>query len=160
MADTPVTIGQPAPAFALPNQDEKQVALSDLQGRWVVLYSYPRDDTPGCTKEACQFTSALNDFAGLDAVVLGVSADSPADHRAFIQKFDLKIDLLSDESTQMLASYGLMQERQRDGKSTVGVARETFIIDPQDNVACHWPDVNPDGHAQIVRRRLAELAAT
>ncbi len=159
MVDTPATVGQPAPAFTLSNQHGQKISLTDLKGRWVVLYSYPKDDTPGCTKEACQFTSAMNDFADLNAVVLGVSADSPADHLAFIQKFDLKIDLLSDQSKQMLQSYGLWQEKQRDGKSYMGVDRQTFVIDPQGNLAFHWPKVEPDGHADTVRKKLAALAS-
>ena len=98
-----IQIGQKAPDFCLPNQDEVEICLRDLSGKWVVLYFYPKDNTPGCTTEACDFTQSLPDFEELDAVVLGVSPDSPKKHRNFIEKKDLKITLLSDEEKEVLS---------------------------------------------------------
>ncbi len=153
----PLTLGEPAPNFALPNQHGQVVSLGDLRGQWAVLYFYPKDDTPGCTVEACEFSGALEQFAGLDCRVLGVSADNAASHQAFIDKFKLRIDLLSDETTQMLQAYGVWVRRERDGKSFMGIARQTVLIDPQGNVAHLWLQVTPAGHAQQVRETLAAV---
>jgi len=152
-----IEVGQPAPNFAVPNQNEKVVSLGDLRGKWVVLYFYPKDDTPGCTVEACEFTSGLEQFSNLEATVLGVSADNTQSHRDFIAKFDLKIDLLSDESTQMLDAYGVWGEQEWQDKKFMGISRETVLIDPKGNVAHHWPQVTAQGHADEVRAKLSEL---
>ena len=145
-----VTVGKPAPAFTELKQDDKQVSLSDYKGKWVVLYFYPKDDTPGCTIEACDFTDSVAAFQGMNAVVLGASPDSPASHRDFIKKHDLKIDLLSDQDKSLLKTYGALSP---EGK----VVRSTVIIDPQGNVAHHWPKVNAKGHAAEVKAKLQEL---
>lgn len=154
-----LSIGTPAPNFSLLNQDDKSVSLGDFAGKWIVIYFYPKDDTPGCTIEACQFTEAIKDLENLDAVVLGVSADSTQSHRDFIAKFNLKIDLLSDESMDMIKAYGVWGEKVRDGVTKMGIIRQTVLIDPQGNVAAHWPTVTPDGHALEVQAKLKELQA-
>jgi len=159
MADAKIKVGNKAPAVSLPDQNGKKVALKDLAGRWVVLYFYPKDDTPGCTVEACEFTSALSAFEKLDAVVLGVSPDSPASHLKFRAKHKLKITLLSDPDHKVLDKYGAWGVKKMYGKEHLGVIRSTVLIDPDGRVACHWPNVKAKGHADQVRQKLAELAA-
>lgn len=154
---TPLAIGSPAPPFTLKDQDDSAVSLAGLAGRWVVLYFYPRDNTPGCTTEACEFSEQLNQFQDLDAVVLGCSPDSPASHRRFIEKHDLKLRLLSDPDGQMMTSYGAWGEKTMYGRTTQGVIRSTVVIDPEGKVAAHWPKVRAAGHAATVRETLAEL---
>lgn len=155
---TALTVGKKAPAFTLTDQDGAKVKLSDFEGRWVVLYFYPKDDTPGCTVEACQFTSGLPDFEGLDAVVLGCSPDRPETHQKFIAKHRLGIALLSDPEHKALVKYGAWGEKNLYGKVTEGVIRSTVLIDPEGKVAHHWPKVKAEGHAEQVRAKLAELA--
>ncbi|MGV8039658.1 MAG: peroxiredoxin [Thermoanaerobaculaceae bacterium] len=152
-----LTVGAPAPAFSLPDQDGATVSLESLAGNWVVLYFYPKDDTPGCTTEACEFTATITDFSGLDAVVLGCSPDSPASHRKFIAKHGLKVRLLSDPERTVLSAYGAYGEKKMYGKPVVGVIRSTVVIDPAGKVAAHWPTVKAAGHAAAVAARLREL---
>lgn len=152
-----LTIGKAAPAFTLPNQDEKPVKLADLKGQWVVLYFYPKDDTPGCTVEACDFTAGISKFQKLNAMVLGCSADSAASHRKFIQKHKLAVGLLTDEDHAVMGKYGAYGEKMMYGKKVTGVIRSTVIIDPTGKVAHHWAKVQAKGHAEAVRAKLAEL---
>lgn len=152
-----LTVGAPAPAFSLPDQDGTIVTLAGLAGQWVVLYFYPKDDTPGCTTEACEFTAALADFAALDAVVLGCSPDPPARHREFIARHGLKVRLLADPERAVLAAYGAWGEKKMYGKPVTGVIRSTVIIDPAGKVAAHWPTVKAAGHAAAVAAKLREL---
>ncbi|MFO1078607.1 MAG: peroxiredoxin [Planctomycetota bacterium] len=152
-----IQVGAPAPSFSLPDQDGKAVSLVDLRGRWVVLYFYPRDDTPGCTVEACEFTAALPDFRGLGAVVLGCSSDSAAAHTKFIAKYKLGITLLTDADRTVMQDYGAYGEKKLYGKPVVGVIRSTVLIGPDGNVAHHWATVKAAGHAEQVRARLAAL---
>ncbi|MCE5273398.1 thioredoxin-dependent thiol peroxidase [bacterium] len=152
-----VKAGDRAPDFSLPDQAESTARLGDYRGKWVVLYFYPKDDTPGCTTEACEFTSALDDLAALDAVVLGVSPDSPASHGKFAAKHGLKVRLLSDPEHRVLEQYGAWQEKSNYGKKYMGVQRSTFLIDPQGRVAFDWPKVSVKGHVEEVRAKLAEL---
>lgn len=152
-----IRTGAKAPAFSLCNQNNKKIALKDLAGRWVGLYFYPKDDTPGCTKEACEFTDQLKDFERLDARVLGVSPDSPASHLKFIEKYDLGIDLLSDPDHKVLERYGAWGEKSMYGKKYEGVLRSTVLIDPKGVVAHRWEKVTPAGHAEAVKQKLAEL---
>ena len=155
-----LTIGQSAPAFTLLDQDEKKLALAELKGQWVVLYFYPRDDTPGCTVEACDFTAGIRGFTKLDARVLGCSPDSPASHRKFIQKFKLALTLLSDPEHEAMSKYGAWGEKTMYGKKVIGVVRSTVIIDPAGKIAHHWAKVQTKGHAEKVREKLAELRGT
>lgn len=157
MPSQSLQIGSAAPSFALLDHNDTLVSLSDLAGKWVVLYFYPKDDTPGCTTEACEFTDTLADFQAMDAEVLGCSPDSPASHRRFIAKHGLRLRLLSDPQHEALAAYGAWGEKKMYGRSTQGVIRSTVIIDPSGRVAAHWPAVKAAGHAAAVRDKLATL---
>jgi peroxiredoxin Q/BCP len=152
-----LTLGKAAPSFTLPDQDDKTVKLTDFKGRWVVLYFYPKDDTPGCTVEACDFTAGIARFEKLQAVVLGCSGDSPASHRKFITKHKLAVRLLADEDQAVMTRYGAYGEKMMYGKKVTGVIRSTVIIDPAGKVAHHWAKVQAKGHAEAVRTKLAEL---
>ena len=152
-----IEIGKKAPAFSLKNQDGKTVKLADCKGRWLVLYFYPRDDTPGCTVEACDFSAGLAAFEGLDATVLGCSPDSPETHAKFIKKRGLTIGLLSDPDHTTLEKYGAWGEKSLYGKKSMGVLRSTVLIDPTGKIAFHWAKVKAAGHADAVRAKLAEL---
>lgn len=152
-------VGKKAPAFTLLDQDGAKRKLSEFAGRWVVLYAYPKDDTPGCTREACDFTAGLAGFEKLDATVLGISRDTPESHAKFAKKHGLKVTLLSDPDHAVLEAYGAWGEKVLYGKKSVGVIRSTVLIDPAGKVAHHWKKVKVDGHAEAVRAKLAELSA-
>ncbi len=134
-------IGNKAPEFCIPNQDEVEICLRDLKGRWIVLYFYPKDNTQGCTLEAQDFTNAVDDFDDLDAVIIGVSPDSPKKHQNFIDKKELEITLLSDEDKNTCESYGVLQLKKMAGREYMGVVRTTFIINPEGNIAEIWRNV-------------------
>ncbi len=155
-----IEIGKPAPDLSLKNQADQDVRLSDLDGQWIVLYFYPKDNTPGCTVEACEFTAGVEEFAALDAVVLGCSPDTTRKHRNFIDKFDLKISLLSDPDHKVMEEYGAWGEKKMYGRTFQGVKRSTVIIDPSGKVAHHWRNVRARGHAQKVRDKLEALRST
>ncbi len=154
-----IKIDEKAPEFCLPNQDDVEICSRDLKGKWVVLYFYPRDNTPGCTTEACEFTEAAPDFSELDAIILGVSADSTKKHRNFIEKKDLGITLLSDESTEMMQEYGVWQLKKNYGKEYMGIVRTTLIIDPEGIVRALWEKVRVKDHVANVKAKLEELQA-
>jgi peroxiredoxin Q/BCP len=154
-----IEIGKRAPAFTLKNQDDEKVRLTALKGRWVVLYFYPKDDTPGCTTQACDFTTHIADFEGLDALVLGCSPDSTESHRKFIAKHELAVTLLSDPDHEVMEKFGAWGEKNMYGRTVEGVIRSTVLIDPQGKVAEHWPKVRAKGHVDKVRARLEELQA-
>jgi thioredoxin-dependent peroxiredoxin len=153
-----LTIGDKAPALSLPNQDNVEISLRDLEGKWIVLYFYPKDSTPGCTTEACDFTAALPSFEGLNAVVLGVSPDSTASHQKFITKQKLEITLLSDVSTEVAQSYGVWQLKKFCGKEYMGIVRSTFLIDPSGKIAKLWSNVKVKDHASEVKKALESLS--
>lgn len=150
-------INSEAPEFCLPNQDDIEICLRDLRGKWIVLYFYPKDSTPGCTTEACEFSEAAPDFGDLDAIILGVSADSTKKHRNFIEKQSLNITLLSDEETTMMQSYGVWQMKKNYGKEYMGIVRTTLIIDPSGVVKALWKNVKVKGHVEIVKAELEKL---
>lgn len=150
-------VGTKAPDFCLPNQDDVEICLRDLAGKWIVLYFYPKDSTPGCTAEACDFSDAAPDLGALDAVVLGVSADSTQKHRNFIAKNDLAITLLSDEGKNMLDEYGVWQMKKNYGKEYMGIVRTTYILDPHGVVRASWDRVKVKGHAEEVSAKLKAL---
>jgi peroxiredoxin Q/BCP len=154
-----IEVGKKAPAFTLQDEGGSKVKLSDLAGQWVVLYFYPKDDTPGCTVEACEFTSGLAGFEKLDATVFGCSRDTAESHRKFIAKYKLKVKLLSDPDHQVMELYGAWGEKSNYGKKSMGVIRSTVLIDPAGKVAYRWPTVKAAGHAEKVAEKLAELAA-
>jgi len=140
---------QTAPDFSSMNQDNKTINLSDYKGKQnVVLYFYPKDDTTGCTIEANQFTALISDFAELDTVVIGVSKDSCQSHQAFIDKYDLKMDLLADTSGELCESYGVWQEKEKNGVKKMGIVRSTFVINKQAQIAEAIYGVSADGHAE------------
>ena len=157
MSEAAITVGKKAPAFTLPDQNGDEIKLGDLSGQWVVLYFYPKDDTPGCTKEACEFTEGLEAFEGMNARVLGCSPDTPDKHQKFIDKYGLKLTLLSDPDKKVMTTYGAFGEKKSYGKTVQGVIRSTVLIDPQGKVAHHWPNVKAAGHADEVRQKLQEL---
>lgn len=147
-------IGQKAPAFALPNQDGKIMRLADFKGKKVVLYFYPKDDTPGCTKESCAFRDGLDEIQDSGAVVLGISGDSVDSHKKFAKKFNLNFPLLSDEKKTVLQAYGVWKEKSLYGRKFMGIERTTFIIDEQGKLDDIFQKVKVDGHLEEV---LAEL---
>ena len=149
---------QTAPEFSSVNQDNKVVELSSFKGsKNVVLYFYPKDDTPGCTIEANDFTSLANEFAALDTVVIGVSKDSCESHANFIAKFDLKLDLLADESGELCVSYDVWREKIKNGETKMAILRSTFIIDKQGKLAEVLYGVDHNGHAQAMLDRVQQL---
>ena len=150
-------INQKAPQFCLPNQDEVEICLRDLEGKWIVLYFYPKDNTPGCTTEACEFTESMPDFDKLDAVILGVSPDTPKRHRSFIEKKNLSLTLLADVEKKVLESYGVWQLKKMYGREYMGVVRSTFIINPKGDIAAIWSKVRVKGHVETVKEKLKEL---
>ena len=137
-----LNIGDKAPSFCLKNQDDVEICLRDVLGRWIVLYFYPRDNTPGCTTQACDFTQALPEFEDLDAFVFGVSPDSTKKHRNFIEKKDLEITLLSDEGKVTCEDYKVWQLKKFMGRESMGVVRSTFIINPDGDIAAIWEKVS------------------
>jgi len=150
-------IGDAIPDFCLPNQDEEEICFRDIKGHWIVLYFYPKDNTPGCTTEACDFTAALPDFTALDAIILGVSPDSPKKHRNFIEKKGLKITLLSDEEKELCKRFGVWQLKKFMGREYMGVVRSTFLIAPDGTLAYKWEKVKVKGHVEEVKAKLIEL---
>ena len=149
--------GKKAPAFTLNDQDGKKIKLSDLAGQWMVLYFYPRDDTTGCTIQACDFTSSLKAFEKLGSVVYGCSPDSIESHQKFIKKFKLKINLLSDPTHKMMEKYGAWGKKNMYGKISEGVIRSTVLISPEGKVVKHWKRVKAKAHAEYVHKILVGL---
>jgi peroxiredoxin Q/BCP len=142
--------GSPAPDFTLPRDGGGNISLADFRGRKVVLYFYPKADTPGCTKEAIAFSGLAADFAKANTAIIGVSADAVKAQDAFKQKYDLSVALASDEKHQMLDAYGVWGEKSMYGKTFLGVSRATFLIGTDGRIARVWPKVKVDGHAEEV----------
>ena len=151
-------IGVEAPKFCLPNKDNNEVCLEDYKGKFVVLYFYPKDNTPGCTTEAIGFTGILPKLEKLDSVVIGVSPDSPESHTKFIEKKNLKVILLSDVDKKTIKEYGKWAKKKFRGKEYMGVVRSTFLIDPMGKIAHIWPKVSVNGHPEDVQKVLFELS--
>ena len=160
-----VDVGSIAPGFQLEDQEGSLRSLSEFKGKWVVLYFYPRDNTPGCTKEACDFTAQKPEFTRLDAVVIGISPDSVESHKRFVEKHGLDLILLSDPEKDVLRAYGAWGEKKSYGKVSYGVIRSTFIIGPDQLVRAVWRNVRVRQkrrgeevrHADVVKKRLEEL---
>ncbi|MBS0198014.1 MAG: peroxiredoxin [Planctomycetes bacterium] len=160
--NTTIPVNSPAPDFSLPDQAGKKHRLKDYRGKYVVLYFYPDDDTPLCTTEACQFRDGHADFAAHNAVVLGVSPNTPAEHDAFAAKFSLPFPLLADVPAKnakppVCEAYGVWGEKNMYGKIVVGMIRTTYLIDPKGNVAHRWDRVKTPGHAQAVLDALLQV---
>lgn len=153
---SPLT-GKPAPDFTLADQDEKPVTLSDHKGKWVVLYFYPQDDTPGCTCQATEFTELIGDMRNMNAVLYGISADSSETHKVFIEKYELGLNLLSDREHKVMRQYGAWMDSAMGGDAYGRTIRSTFIIGPDGVIRRHWPEVIPEGHALRVKQWLAQL---
>lgn len=162
-------IGDKAPSFCAVNQDDIEICSRDLEGKWIVLYFYPKDLTQGCTTQACDFTNKHSFFDNLDAVVIGISPDDTKKHRKFIDKYDLTITLLSDESKKICQDFGVWQLKKFMGKEFMGVVRTTFIINPKGEIAHIWNKVSVRKtksvkgdkieilHVDEVREKLQEL---
>ena len=148
-------VGMKAPEFTLFDKDGNCVSLSDFLGKKVVLYFYPKDNTPGCTRQACAFASAYEGFKAKNVVVIGVSKDSVASHVKFAQKYELPFILLSDPELQAIQAYGVWQEKKLYGKVSMGVVRTTFVIDEQGNIEMAMPKVKPDTNAEEILAYLA-----
>jgi len=151
-------VGDRAPAFDLPAYPEDRVKLSQFKGKKnVVLYFYPRDNTPGCTKEACGFRDSIAGIKAAETVVLGISTDSVDSHRKFVEKFELPFILLSDESHEVAEKYGVWVEKNNYGKKYMGLQRATFLISKFGKIAAVWPKVKVEGHVEEVIEALSEL---
>lgn len=146
--------GKKAPVFTLKNQDGKSVSLKDFNGKKVVLYFYPKDDTSGCTKEACSFRDGFPEFNNLNAVILGISPDSVESHKKFAEKYNLPFTLLSDEPREVIEKYDVWKEKNNYGKKYMGVERTTFLIDENGMIKKIFPKVKVDGHDQELLEAL------
>lgn len=152
-------IGQAAPTFTLPDQDGNEHSLKDYQREWVVLYFYPKDDTPGCTKEACAFRDNLPKFKKIKAHVFGVSVDSVKKHQKFVEKFSLPFTLLSDEKKEVVEKYQVWAKKKFMGREYMGTLRMTFLIDPKGKIAKIYEEVKPETHAEEILSDLKQLEA-
>jgi len=149
--------GDPAPDFTLPRDGGGTLSLSQLRGRKVVLYAYPKDDTPGCTQEAIAFNGLRRDFAAANTDIIGVSPDPAKRHDKFKQKYGLDFPLVADETLAMLQAYGIWVEKSMYGRRYMGVERTTFLIDPDGKIARIWPKVKVAGHAEEVLAAARDL---
>lgn len=145
-----IKVGNKAPAFKMPTQGGGSVALKDLKGKKVILYFYPKDDTPGCTKEACGFRDAMPDFSKANAVVIGVSKDPVTKHDKFVAKYDLNFDLGSDEDSDVCEKYEVWKEKNMYGRKYMGIERSTFLIDEEGRLVAEWRKVKVPGHVEEV----------
>ena len=148
--------GHKAPEFCLNDKDGKNVCLKDYNGKWVVLYFYPKDNTSGCTKEAIEFSEEINFFRENSAEVIGISPDSEKSHTNFINKHDLKVTLLSDPDKEVLKDYGVWNLKKMYGREYYGVVRSTFLINPDGNIEKVWYKVKVKGHVEDVACSLKE----
>ena len=147
-------VGDKAPAFAVSDQNGRKVKLSDFKGRKVVLYFYPKDDTPGCTTEACGIRDSYAEFERRGVAVLGVSTDSEASHRKFVDKFDLPFTLLADTDKKIVEAYGVWGEKKLYGRAYMGTHRVTYLVDEKGRIEAVWPKVSPKTHAADILARL------
>ncbi len=146
-----------APDFCLPDYRGEEHCLHDFRGKWVVLYFYPKDNTSGCTREAKEFTEMREEFEKLNAVIIGISKDSPKSHEKFIKKHNLNILLLSDENHEVIEKYGAWGKKKNYGREYYGTIRSTFLIDPEGNIVKEWKKVRVAGHVEEVLKTLKEV---
>jgi peroxiredoxin Q/BCP len=149
--------GDNAPTFCLPNELVEDICLKDFKGKWVVVYFYPKDMTPGCTTEACDFSENFNAFKDMNAEIIGISPDAPKRHTKFREKYDLQHILLSDVDHVVLEKYGVWQLKKLYGKEYMGVVRSTFLIDPEGKIAKVWEKVKVKDHVEDVKGSLNDL---
>ncbi len=149
------SVGDPAPAFKLSDQSGKTHSLEDFRGKWLVLYFYPKDDTPGCTTEACEFRDNIFAFRKLNSEIVGISLDDESSHQEFAEKYSLPFPLLADVEGEAATAYGVL----RNMVAFKVAKRETFLIDPAGNIAKHYEDVNPEAHSKEVLADIEQLAA-
>lgn len=152
-----IDVGDAAPDFSLPTDGGGTASLKALKGRKVVLYFYPKDDTPGCTTEACAFRDALPDFSKTGAAIIGVSKDSVARHDKFKAKYDLPFPLVADEDGSLCEAYGVWQEKKNYGKTYMGIVRSTFLIDEKGKIAATWRNLRVKGHVDKVLEEARKL---
>lgn len=152
-----LNIGDKAPDFCAPDENGKEICLKDFEGKWVVLYFYPKDNTPGCTREAQDFTEKLEEFEKLNAVVVGISPDSVESHKKFKEKKNLKVILLSDPERKVIESHDVWKLKKMCGREYYGVVRTTYLIDPEGKIAYVWKNVRVKGHVDAVKKKLEEL---
>ena len=158
MTNTPLEVGDRAPDFSLPDGDGNTINLADLRGKTVVLYFYPRDNTPGCTKEACGFRDRYADFEANNVVILGVSTDDAKKHTKFTQKYDLPFPLLCDTEAELSTAYGVYGLKKFMGKEFMGINRTTFVIDPEGNLAKIYRKVKAEPHpAEVLADLVSEI---
>lgn len=150
-------LGQAAPAFSLLSQDNEKISLKDFKGKAVILYFYPKDDTPGCTQETCDFQDNFKQFSKLNAIVLGLSKDSTESHKKFRKKYGIKFTLLSDEKLSVIKKYGVWKEKSLYGRKYMGIERTTFLIDQKGKIAKIYPKVKVTGHVAEVMRDLESI---
>lgn len=151
-----LNVGNKAPIFSLVANDGKNYSLKDFKGKKIVIYFYPKDDTSGCTAEACSFRDNLTSIKKKGAVLLGVSPDGLKSHEKFVSKYDLNFPVLSDESKEMLSEYGVWQEKSMYGRKYMGVVRTTYIIDEKGKISHIFPKVKVDGHTEEILKALSE----
>jgi len=151
-------VNDKAPDFSLLDQDENKVSLKDFRGKTVVLYFYPREDTPGCTKESCEFRDTDKQIQKVGAVILGISADTPKAQKKFQEKYHLPFTLLADTEKKVINAFGVYKEKNMYGKKVMGIARTTFIIGPDGKIKHVFNKVKPEGHAEQVLEYLKEAA--
>jgi peroxiredoxin Q/BCP len=154
-----LAVGDKAPAFTLPDQNGEKVRLADFKGQWLVLYFYPRADTPGCTTQACGVRDRSDEYAAAGATVIGISPDEPEKIRKFADKYGLGFTLLGDVDHKVAEKYGAWGEKSMYGKKYMGMLRSTFVIGPNGKIARVFPKVQPKKHDDLVLKALAELAA-
>ena len=152
-----IEIGKKAPAFKAMASGDKEISLKDYEGKWLVLYFYPKDNTSGCTKQACGFSESIKQFEKLDAEILGVSPDSVKSHDNFKEKHNLQFDLLSDPEKEIAARYDAYGEKSMYGRKYMGIIRSTYIIDPKGKIAAEYKKVKVSGHVEKVMKDLEEL---
>lgn len=154
-----IDIGTKAPAFTLADQDDVKRSLKEYSGRWVLLYAYPKDDTPGCTKEACMIRDVWSEFSNAGITVLGISGDTVASHKKFADKHNLPFTLLADPERKVLEKYGMLKEKSMFGKTFLGIQRMSYLIDPKGIIRKVYPKVKPEAHADEVLADVAGLTA-